>query len=134
MSSFARLKQTGIEPAYCLNHGVATSLYYSDPDQNMVELQVDNFGNWDASAEWMRTPRPSVRTRSEHFSTQTASLPPTRPARRSSSCKRTRTREYIPLRSRQTYIYLRSADFPTHRPRPFVRLVATHYSDPQCLP
>jgi catechol 2,3-dioxygenase len=102
MSSFARLKQTGIEPAYCLNHGVATSLYYSDPDQNMVELQVDNFGNWDASAEWMRTPRPSVRTRSEHFSTQTASLPPTRPARRSSSCKRTRTREYIPLRSRQT--------------------------------
>jgi len=55
MSSFARLKQTGIEPEYCLNHGVATSLYYSDPDQNMVELQVDNFGNWEASAEWMRT-------------------------------------------------------------------------------
>jgi catechol 2,3-dioxygenase len=55
MSSFARLKQTGIEPENCLNHGVATSLYYSDPDQNMVELQVDNFGNWDASAEWMRT-------------------------------------------------------------------------------
>jgi catechol 2,3-dioxygenase len=55
MSSFARLKQTGIEPDHCLNHGVATSLYYSDPDQNLVELQVDNFGNWDASAEWMRT-------------------------------------------------------------------------------
>jgi catechol 2,3-dioxygenase len=55
MSSFARLKQTGIEPDYCLNHGVATSLYYSDPDRNLVELQVDNFGNWDASAEWMRT-------------------------------------------------------------------------------
>ena len=31
------------------------SLYYSDPDQNMVELQVDNFGDWDASAEWLRT-------------------------------------------------------------------------------
>jgi catechol 2,3-dioxygenase len=55
MSSFARLKQSGIEPEYCLNHGMATSLYYSDPDQNLVELQVDNFGNWDASAEWMRT-------------------------------------------------------------------------------
>jgi catechol 2,3-dioxygenase len=55
MSSFARLKETGIEPDYCLNHGVATSLYYTDPDQNLVELQVDNFGNWDASAEWMRT-------------------------------------------------------------------------------
>ena len=43
MCSFARLKQTGIEPETCLNHGVATSLYYSDPDQNMVELQVRQF-------------------------------------------------------------------------------------------
>ena len=31
LSSFARLKQTGIEPDHCLNHGVATFLYYSDP-------------------------------------------------------------------------------------------------------
>ena len=54
MLSFARLKDLGIEPEFCLNHGVATSLYYADPDQNLVELQVDNFGNWDASAEWMR--------------------------------------------------------------------------------
>jgi len=55
MSSYARLKKSGIEPQFCLNHGLTTSLYYSDPDQNMVELQVDNFGNWDASAEWIRT-------------------------------------------------------------------------------
>jgi catechol 2,3-dioxygenase len=55
MSSYARLKKKGIEPQVCLNHGLTTSLYYSDPDQNMVELQVDNFGGWDASAEWMRT-------------------------------------------------------------------------------
>jgi hypothetical protein len=55
MSSYARLKKNGIEPQVCLNHGLTTSLYYSDPDQNMVELQIDNFGDWDASAEWMRT-------------------------------------------------------------------------------
>jgi catechol 2,3-dioxygenase len=55
MSSFARLKRLGIEPEFCLNHGVATSLYYSDPDGNLVELKVDNFGNWDASAEFIRT-------------------------------------------------------------------------------
>lgn len=55
MSSYARLKKEGIEPQVCLNHGLTTSLYYSDPDKNMVELQVDNFGNWEASAEWMRT-------------------------------------------------------------------------------
>lgn len=55
MSSYSRLKGHGIVPDMCLNHGVCTSLYYSDPDQNMVELQVDNFANWDASSEWMRT-------------------------------------------------------------------------------
>ena len=55
MSSFARLKQLGIEPIVCVQHGVTTSLYYSDPDQNAVELQADNFGNWDKSAEWMST-------------------------------------------------------------------------------
>jgi catechol 2,3-dioxygenase len=95
MLSFARLKQLGIEPEFCLNHGVATSLYYSDPDQNLVELQVDNFGNWDASTEFMRTSEDFVRTQPEHFSTQRAFLRPTRPVRRSSSCKRTRTRENI---------------------------------------
>lgn len=55
MSTYTRLKRAGIEPQVCLNHGLTTSLYYPDPDQNMVELQVDNFGNWEASAEWMRT-------------------------------------------------------------------------------
>ena len=43
MLSFARLKDLGIEPEFCLNHGVVTSLYYAGPDQNLVELQVDNF-------------------------------------------------------------------------------------------
>jgi len=55
MASYARLKELGIEPDACLNHGLTTSLYYTDPDQNMVELQVDNFGDWDKSSEWMRT-------------------------------------------------------------------------------
>ncbi len=55
MASYSRLKKQGIEPQFCLNHGLTTSLYYADPDQNMVELQVDNFGDWAASAEWMRT-------------------------------------------------------------------------------
>jgi len=31
------------------------SYYYKDPDGNRVELQVDNFGEWQASKEWMRT-------------------------------------------------------------------------------
>jgi catechol-2,3-dioxygenase len=55
MPSFARLKQLGVEPGVCIDHGPTTSLYYSDPDQNLIELQADNFGNWEASTEWMRT-------------------------------------------------------------------------------
>lgn len=55
MSSYARLKNKGIEPQVCLDHGLTTSLYYSDPDQNLVELQVDNFSDWRLSTEWMRT-------------------------------------------------------------------------------
>ena len=31
------------------------SYYYADPDGNRVELQVDNFGDWAKSTEWMRT-------------------------------------------------------------------------------
>jgi catechol-2,3-dioxygenase len=31
------------------------SYYYADPDGNNIELQVDNFGAWTESAEWMRT-------------------------------------------------------------------------------
>lgn len=53
--SYLRLRDAGIEPDFCIDHGMAFSYYYKDPDGNHVELQVDNFGNWDASAEWMRT-------------------------------------------------------------------------------
>ncbi len=31
------------------------SYYYKDPDGNHVELQVDNFGDWAKSSDWMRT-------------------------------------------------------------------------------
>jgi len=55
MSSYERMKALGIEPQACLDHGITTSLYYSDPDRNMVELQFDNFDDWAKSSEWMRT-------------------------------------------------------------------------------
>ncbi len=54
-SSYLRLKEAGIEPSFCLDHGMTFSYYYTDPDGNHVELQVDNFGDWGKSAEWMRT-------------------------------------------------------------------------------
>jgi catechol 2,3-dioxygenase len=54
LSSHQRLKAQGIEPFICLDHGLTTSFYYADPDQNSVELQVDNFGDWAQSSAFMR--------------------------------------------------------------------------------
>ena len=53
--AYSRLKAQGIEPHACLDHGMTTSFYYEDPDGNSVELQSDNFGNWQESSEWMST-------------------------------------------------------------------------------
>lgn len=42
LAQYRRLSGLGITPAYCINHGPTTSLYYADPQGNHVELQVDN--------------------------------------------------------------------------------------------
>jgi catechol-2,3-dioxygenase len=54
-ATYLRLREAGIEPDFCLDHGMTFSYYYADPDGNRVELQVDNFGDWAKSTEWMRT-------------------------------------------------------------------------------
>jgi len=45
LTTYARLKEARILPFCCVNHGPTTSLYYHDPDQNKIELQVDNFAD-----------------------------------------------------------------------------------------
>jgi catechol 2,3-dioxygenase len=55
LNAYTRLKELGITPHMALDHGMTLSLYYVDPDGNSVELQADNFGNWDQSSAWMRT-------------------------------------------------------------------------------
>ena len=55
LDNYVRLKALGIVPHASLDHGMTTSFYYVDPDGNSVELQYDNFGDWQASSEWMRT-------------------------------------------------------------------------------
>ncbi len=56
-ASYLRLRDAGILPALCLDHGMTLSYYYADPDGNNVELQVDCFGDWARSSEWMRNER-----------------------------------------------------------------------------
>ena len=54
-ASYLRLREAGIRPDICLDHGMTFSYYYKDPDGNHVELQCDVFGDWAKSSEWMRT-------------------------------------------------------------------------------
>jgi catechol-2,3-dioxygenase len=54
-ASYLRLREEGIEPDICIDHGMTLSYYYKDPDGNHVELQVDAFGDWSASKQWMHT-------------------------------------------------------------------------------
>ena len=55
LNTYARLKGEGIEPFWCINHGLTTSMYYKDPDGNRIEFQVDNFGSVEEGSRWMRT-------------------------------------------------------------------------------
>jgi catechol-2,3-dioxygenase len=54
MDNYQRLKQIGIRPHRCVNHGVTTSMYYHDPDHNQVELLVDNFATAAEGQAYMR--------------------------------------------------------------------------------
>jgi catechol 2,3-dioxygenase len=52
---YVRLRDAGIVPAACLDHGMTFSYYYADPDGNNVELQCDVFEDWSKSKEWMKS-------------------------------------------------------------------------------
>ena len=54
-NAYERLKEEGIVPKTCINHGFTTSLYYRDPDENEVELAVDNFEDKASMNEWFAT-------------------------------------------------------------------------------
>jgi catechol-2,3-dioxygenase len=54
LTTYARLKQAGIVPFVCVNHGPTTSLYYHDPDHNRIELQVDNFADMSEATTLMQ--------------------------------------------------------------------------------
>ena len=41
--NYQQLREKGIEPYWCVHHGLTVSMYYSDPDGNQMEFQVDAF-------------------------------------------------------------------------------------------
>ena len=52
---YRSLKGQGIVPLRAFNHGVATSMYYADPDGNEIELTVEAFESVEALNEWFAT-------------------------------------------------------------------------------
>jgi catechol 2,3-dioxygenase-like lactoylglutathione lyase family enzyme len=40
---YRQRKDSGIDPRWPVNYGPTTSIYYKDPDGNMIETRVDNF-------------------------------------------------------------------------------------------
>jgi catechol-2,3-dioxygenase len=55
LATYERLKSSGIVPSRAINHGSSTSLYYTDPDGNQIELKVDNFDSVEKQHAWMRS-------------------------------------------------------------------------------
>ena len=56
VDNYVRLREAGIRPFFCVNHGPTTSTYYRDPDGNRVELQIDNFATAEEGQAWMLSP------------------------------------------------------------------------------
>ena len=57
LSTYVRLDAVEVVPHSVLDHGMTLSFYYLDPDCNSVELQVDHFGDWTRSTEFMHGER-----------------------------------------------------------------------------
>ena len=55
LGSYVRIKGLGILPIWAADHGMAVALYYQDPDQNIVELNVNHYGNEWTATEHMKT-------------------------------------------------------------------------------
>ena len=54
--AYTQRKSFGLEPFWCVNHGPTTSMYYRDPDGNMLETQVDNFDTPEEANDFMASP------------------------------------------------------------------------------
>lgn len=51
--AYRQRKAHGIPPLWSVNHGPTTSIYYKDPDGNMLETQVDNFDSVEEATKFM---------------------------------------------------------------------------------
>ena len=57
LNNYIRLRNHRVLPFLYLDHGITMSVYYQDPDGNGVEIQVDAFGSWRDSSQWISAAR-----------------------------------------------------------------------------
>lgn len=53
IDTYKRLKAQGIKPFWTINHGMTVSMYYKDPDENNIELQIDIFPDAATTQEYL---------------------------------------------------------------------------------
>ena len=56
LDTYTRLKESGIRPNWCINHGPTTSMYYRNPDNNQGEPLIDNFDDIREGKAYMQSP------------------------------------------------------------------------------
>ncbi len=56
LDNYEQLKAQGITPYWCVHHGVTVSMYYADPDNNQMELQVECFDSSEKANVFMAGP------------------------------------------------------------------------------
>ena len=54
LENYAQLREKGISPYWCIHHGITVSLYYTDPDGNQMEFQVESFGSSEEATAFMK--------------------------------------------------------------------------------
>lgn len=52
---YHRAGERGLRPHWCVNHGIATSMYFHDPDGRSIECSVGHFPTRDAVNAWLST-------------------------------------------------------------------------------
>jgi catechol-2,3-dioxygenase len=53
--AYQQRKALGILPTWSVNHGPTTSIYYQDPDHNLIETQVDNYDSVEEANKFMQS-------------------------------------------------------------------------------
>lgn len=54
LHSYERLRDLGLRPVFCGHHGHTLYFFYKDPDDNLVEMLADAFGDHAKSLEYLR--------------------------------------------------------------------------------